>query len=166
MTEWQLILREHGTIWFSEHIIMSLQKRSEIDQAGRALLSQVFSIGAAVTFDYRSFLARCRRYNSSFDSLAFFEQVAQIECNEITDAELLQVFELIDMEITMDQYKAVMKELCGDYEHRFKVFYALRSYLTKPGYTRYFIKYIFVWLEEREASEFALKVKQIRATNK
>ncbi len=58
----------------------------------------MFSIGAVVTFDYRSFLARCRRFNSYFDAFAFFTAFSLIT-GDVEDEKVYSAFEVCFIEM-------------------------------------------------------------------
>lgn len=154
--KWSEILVHKGSYWFSSRILNVLNSRSEIDDAGRLLLSRIFTLDKSATFDYRSFLYRCRRYAPEFDIKFFLHELSLLQ-GPINDETLIGVFRKAGWEIDQEQYTKGLRELCGNFELRLRVIEELRNYLAAQD-PRYFLKYIFFWLEERETGEMAVKV--------
>ncbi|KAJ3092256.1 hypothetical protein HK102_009226 [Quaeritorhiza haematococci] len=153
--EWFQILREKGSEWFKAHIPVALQSRQSADQAGRGFLQQVFSLSNSVKFNYRSFVRVTRIINDGFDVRLFCNKLAS-QKPPLTDEVLMVLFKDAGVVWTMEQYQNVLTELCGDYEWRLQVVEIWRDYLVEYGSSS-FLKYIFIWLEERAAAEFALQ---------
>ena len=133
--------------------------RSALDDAGRDFLVRVFSLDESVAFDYRSFLYRARRFNPQFDMTVFLEALAQSSNPMDTDVALMDLFSACGWDdINRQDYTIVLRELCGNFELRFKVIHELQQFLQTRINPKLFIDYIFIWIEEYEKSDAVVKV--------
>jgi hypothetical protein len=156
--DWRDLLVEIGPQSFCETIFPVLTMRAQLDEAGRDFLVKVFSIDESVAFDYRSFLYRARRFNPQFDMTLFLHELGLYEDPVDSDGVLMDLLSACGwVDINRQDYETAIRELCGNFEYRFKVVIELQSFLKEQS-PRCFIEYIFLWIEEYEVSDAVVKV--------
>lgn len=156
--DWRDLLVEIGARSFCETIYPVLTMRAQLDEAGRYFLVRVFSIDESVAFDYRSFLYRARRYNPQFDMTLFLHELALYSDPVDSDGVLMDLLSACGwLNINRQDYSSAMRELCGNFDLRFKVIVELQAFL-KAQSPRHFIDYIYLWIEEYELSDAVVKV--------